>query len=182
MIHTDQGRKDGLEIPRIYSSDETNPMGFRRKILLCSEEGRSYDSKPDHNKNNILFTPENISLVPPEEILVCHSQGIITNRYQGRKLVLDVSRVSADHYSNIIGHHRNALLHDEVSNKFYKPDPDTASKPNIAFAQCDKYIINNTFNINPNTTGSNFSSKDYGTPITLPTYRKKSQPGGISRN
>ena len=61
-----------------------------------------------------------VRLVTPESKFVCHAKGIMTSRYQGRKLV------STDYDSNIIGHHRNAILPDEGSNKVFKPDIDVA--------------------------------------------------------
>ena len=42
----------------------------------------------------------------------------------GRKLGLDISRVYIDYDSNIMGHHRNAILPNEGGNKFSKPDID----------------------------------------------------------
>ena len=51
----------------------------------------------------------------------------------------------------------NALLPDEGSNKISKPDPDTASKPNLDITNYDKYLFNEPLNLNSNITSSKCS-------------------------
>ena len=97
--------------------DEPNFMGYHRNTLIYSYEGRSKYYKPDNNKNISLFTTEKIGLVTSEDKFVCNVQVIMIIRYQGRKLGLDISRISTDHYSHIIGRYSNALLPDKGSNK-----------------------------------------------------------------
>ena len=137
--------------------------------LLSSDEGRNNYSMPDHTKK--------VSLVTSENRFVCHTEGIMNSRDQGRKLGLDISRVSIDYNSNIIGHHNNMLIPDEGSNKVSKPDLDTASKPNLDITQCAKYLFNDPLNLNLSTPSSNFVCKYYGTPITPPKDSKYIQPG-----
>ena len=140
--------------------------------LLSSDEGRNNYSMPDHTKK--------VSLVTSENRFVCHTEGIMNSRYQGRKLGLDISRVSIDYNSNIIGHHNNMLIPDEGSNKVSKPDLDTASKPNLDITQCAKYLFNDPLNLNLSTPSSNFACKYYVTHTTLPKDSNQSQPGNIS--
>ena len=64
---------------------------------------------------------------------------------------LDISRISTYHDSNIIGLRRNALLPDEGINKVSNPDIDMVFLNNIDITQCDKYLSNDTLNININT-------------------------------
>ena len=92
-------------------------MGYHRNTLLSSNEDRSKAYNPYNTKKISLFTPENIGLVTPGENFVCNVQIIMTSRYQGRKLGLDISRISTDHYSHIIGRYSNALLPDKGGNK-----------------------------------------------------------------
>ena len=94
--------------------------------------------------------------------------------YQREKLGLDISSISTDNDSNIIGCHSNGLLTNEGRNKVSNPDLDTASKPDIDITKCTQYIYNNPLNLNLNTSSSNFSFRDYGTPTTPPKDRKES--------
>ena len=55
-------------------------MGHHRNALLSSVEGNSKAYNPDHTNNISMFTLENISLVTPEDKLVCHAQFIMTSR------------------------------------------------------------------------------------------------------
>ena len=48
---------------------------------------------------------------------------------------VDIYRVSTDYNSNTTDLHRNALLPHERSNNVPKPDPNTASKPNLDITQ-----------------------------------------------
>ena len=144
-------------------------MGHHRNTLLYSYEGRNKAFNNDHTNN--------INLVNPEEKFVCHAQVIMTRRNQGGKLVLNISIISTDYDSNIIGRHRNTLLPDEGSNMVSKPYLNTASKTDIDITQYDKYLLNELLNPNINSPSSNFSCKDYGTLTTLTKDRKETQPG-----
>ena len=103
---------EGLETYRVSTNDEPNPMSYHRNTLLSSDKGRSKASNPDNTNNISLVTSDDISLFTPEDRFVWHAQFITTSRYRGRKLGLDISRISTDHNSNIIGCHRNKLLPD----------------------------------------------------------------------
>ena len=129
-------------------SYETNPIVCQQNMLLYFDEGVNKASIPYHTKK--------VSLVTPESKFVCNAEGILTSREQGRKLGLDISRVSTYYYSNIIGHQRNALLPDEENNKFLKPYIYTAYKNNLEITQCYKYLFNNPLNLNTTTSSSNF--------------------------
>ena len=142
-------------------------MGYQGNKLHSSDEGRSKYSKTKHTKNIILVNSEKIISITHKEKVVCHAQFIMNCRYQGRKLGLDISRVSTYYNSNIIGHQNNVLPSDEGSNKVSNTDIDMDSKPNISITQYAKYLFNETLNPNTNTPSSNFSHKDYGTPATL---------------
>ena len=126
-INKGQGRKEGLEITEGSSSDEPNTMGCHRTTLLSSGKERNNDYMTDHTKK--------VRLVTPESKFVFHAEVIMTSRYQGRKLGLDIFRISTYNDSDIIGHLRNTLLPDEGGNKVFKPDIDTASKPNIGITK-----------------------------------------------
>ena len=97
----------------------------------------------------------------------------MTSRYQGRKPGIDISRVSTDSYSNIIVHHRNSLLPDDGIYKVFKPDIDTASKPNLNITKCANYLFTYPLNVNTNTPSYNFAYKYYGTHKTQPMDIKK---------
>ena len=84
-------------------------MCYHRNTLLYYDYMRIKSYNPDHTKKIRLVTPENISLVIPDEKFVCHVQVVTTSRYQERNLGLDISSISTDHDSNIIYCHRNAL-------------------------------------------------------------------------
>ena len=119
-------------------------------------------------------------LVTPGGKFYCHAQVIITRRDQGRKVDLEISRVSTYYDSNIIGRHRISLLPYEGRNKDYKPDIDTYSKPDIDSTKCTKYLLNDPLNLNIKPPGSNLTKKYNGIPIIPPKYINGSQPGGIS--
>ena len=53
---------------------------------------------------------DNASLVTPEDKFVRHAQVIMISRDQGRKLGLDISRISPYRDSGITGFHRNAIF------------------------------------------------------------------------
>ena len=156
-------------------------MGYNRNTLIYSDEGRSKAYKPDHIKNIILVTLEKIILVTTKDKFVCHAQVIMTIRDQGIKLGFDISRISTDNDSNIIGRHRNVILPDDGSNKVSKPDIDTDYKPNIDIIKCDKNLFNDPLNLSTNTPSSNVECKYYDTYTTLPRVRKEIQPVGFSR-
>ena len=73
----------GLEISRIYTSDEPNPMVYHRNISLSSDEGNSKASKPDPTKNICLVTLDRIILFTPEKKKFCHAQVIMTKKDLG---------------------------------------------------------------------------------------------------
>ena len=75
----------------------------------------------------------------------------MTSKNQGRKLELDIYRISTYHHSNIIGHHRNALLPDEEVYKVSNPGLYMDSKPNLDINHCAKYLFNDQLDINLNT-------------------------------
>ena len=87
---------------------------------------------PDHTKKVILVTPESK--------FVCCAEGIMNRRDQGRKLVLEISKVSTDYDSNVIYHHRNALPTVEGSDNVSNSDLDMVYKPNIGIIQWTKYL------------------------------------------
>ena len=121
MTNKYQVIKKRLKIPRLSLSDEHNTMGYHSNTLLSSDEGSKKAYMPDHKKK--------VRLVNTKIKFVCHAEGNMNSSYQGDKLGLYISRVSTDYGSNIIGHHRNALLPNESSNKFFKPDIYMAYKP-----------------------------------------------------
>ena len=100
-------------------------MGKHRSTLISSEERINKYYKPDHTKKIILVTPK--------DRFVRNFQVIITNRDQGRKVGLDISRFFTDYDSNIIGNPHNTLLNDERWERAFNNDLDKA--PNLIFTQ-----------------------------------------------
>ena len=153
-------------------------MGHHRNTLISSDERMNKASNTDHNKKIQYFNPE--------EKFVCHAQ-VLTNRMdQGRNLGIDISSISTDCDSNIIGCHGNALLTYEGRNKVSNPDTYTYSKPDLYTTQCNKNPYNYPLSLNLNTPSSNFACKDYVTSTILTTdnvskYIKGIKPVGISR-
>ena len=177
-INKDQGIEERPELPTGSSSDKPNPMIYHRKKSLSSDKVSNKASNPDHTNK--------ISLVTPDDTFSCYSQVITAIRNLGRKLELDISRVSTDYDYNIIGPHRNALFPDDGSNEVSKPVFDTASKPDLVITQCAKYLLNDPLNLNINNPGSCIACKYYVkhtalSKDTLPKCRKGSRPGVISR-
>ena len=123
MINKYQGRNEGLKIWMVFPSDEPNPMGHNRNMLLYSYEGSNKVSDPGYTKKMILLYYK--------EVFVYNAQVIVTSRDKERKLGLYISRISTDFYSNIIGRHRNKLLPDKGRNTISKIDPDKSSKPDL---------------------------------------------------
>ena len=102
-------------------------MGFQMNTLISSDEDINNASMPDHTSNVILVTPKSK--------FVWHDEVIMTIRNKGRNLGLDISWVSKDYDSNIIGCHSNVILPDEGSNKVSKPDIDTDYRLNLYITQ-----------------------------------------------
>ena len=100
---------------------------------------------------------KNIISVTTEKCFVSHAQVVVTKRDKGRKVKLDISRVSTNYDSNTIGPHSNALLPDEESNKTSNTDIDTASKPYLHTTQCAKYIFNDPLDLNLKPPSSSFA-------------------------
>ena len=86
---------------------------------------------------------------------------------------LDISRISKDYNSNIIGRHRNMFIVNEGRNK--------ASNTYLYTTNCSKLIYNDLLNLNINRQGSIFERKCYGKIITLKKDRKEIQPVVTSR-
>ena len=74
-------------------------MVHQRNILRSSDEEKNKALKPDHTNN--------ISLVTPKDKFFCRVKVIMTSRYQGRNVELDISRFSTDYGFNIIGYNQN---------------------------------------------------------------------------
>ena len=137
-------------------------MGHHKNTLLSSDERINKVSNTDHT--------DKIILVNTKDKFFCHFQFIMTSRYQGRKLVLDISRIFIDYDSNTISYHMNALLPGEGINKAYKHDIYMDYKPYLFITQFAKYLFNNPFNLNLNTPSSNLSCKGHVKSTTLPQY------------
>ena len=73
-INKDQGRKEGLAISKVFTSDEPYCMCNHRNILLSSDEGSNKAYNIDNTKK--------ISLFVPKDKFVCLAQVIMTIRGQ----------------------------------------------------------------------------------------------------
>ena len=64
ISNKDEGSKEGIEMSRVYSSGEPNPICYQKKASISCDEGRSKVSMPDHTKNIFSATPEDRFCLP----------------------------------------------------------------------------------------------------------------------